>query len=171
MIFNPALSGGGKSGWELIGMYENSVTVTPTYSTESAGLKVLLPDVPSQDFLKMVINVDYSWNQKSSYSGTPTAYVKPFSSDASDILNSKDDATSTRMAGRGSFFGQRHRAPTTGKRKVMYAFMIPTYTNMLSWEIDFTLNAVGVYLTAIFDRNAYNSMTMKATVELYGSDL
>lgn len=53
----------------------------------------------------------------------------------------------------------------------MYAFMIPTYTNMLSWEIDFTLNAVGVYLTAIFDRNAYNSMTMKATVELYGSDL
>lgn len=168
MIFNPALSGGGKSGWELVGTYENSVTVTPTSSTETASLKVLLPDVPSQDFLKMVINVDYSWNQKSSYSGTPTAYVKPFSSDADEILNSKDDATGTRMAGRGVFFGQRHRAPATGKRKVLYAFMVPTYTNMLSEDIDFTLNAVGIYLSAIFDRNAYNSMTMKATVELYG---
>ena len=168
MILNPGMSGGGKSGWELIGTHENSVTVTPTSSTESASLKVLLPDVPSQDFLKMVINVDYSWNQKSSYSGTPTAYVKPFSSDADEILKSNDDATGTRMAGRGVFFGQRHRAPTTGKRKVMYAFMIPTYTNMFSWNIDFTLNAVGVYIYAIFDRNAYTSVTMKATVELYG---
>lgn len=53
----------------------------------------------------------------------------------------------------------------------MYAFMIPAYTYMLSWDIDFTLNAVGIYLYAIFDRNVYNSMTMKATVELYGSDL
>lgn len=174
MIFNPALSGGDKSGWELIGTYENSVTVTSSESetTSEKTLRVLLPDIPSQDFLKMVINVDYSWEKKSTFTGTPSVKVGLLSTSASTFFTATD-RTNDRITGRAVYLFRLNRALATGNRTVQY---IAPYSNtsgdMEAYSLTFDDGGnTGISIFATFTKNAYALMTMKATVELYGSDL